>query len=96
MLQFVIIANDGEDDDAINRRMAVRPNHLDGARKLKANNNYVVGGAMLNEEGKMTGSIMIVQFETEQQMKEWFDNEPYVKGSVWKKVEIKSFRVADV
>ena len=96
MLQFVIIAQDGTDAGAINRRMAVRPLHLKGAAKLKETNNFILGGAILNKEGTMTGSVMVVQFDTEDQMKNWFENEPYVTGDVWQKIEVKPFKVADV
>jgi uncharacterized protein YciI len=63
--QYLIIAQDGRDDDALNRRKEVRPLHLAGAKKLKENGNFVIGGAMLDDENNMRGSIMIVQFETE-------------------------------
>lgn len=96
MLQFLIIARDGIDEAALDRRMAVRPVHLEGARKLKEAGNFILGGAMLDEEKRMNGSIMIVQFETEEKMKQWFDNEPYVTGNVWQQIEVKPFKVADV
>ncbi len=96
MKQYVIIARDGNDEQALERRMEVRPVHLAGAAKLKANNNFVIGGAMLNDAGQMEGSVMILQFETEEQFNEWHKNEPYITGGVWKTIEIKPFRVADV
>lgn len=96
MLQFVIIAHDGTDEEALDRRMAARPLHFEGAGKLKEAGNFILGGAMLDEERRMNGSIMILQFETEDEMKNWFDNEPYVTGKVWQQIEIKPFKVADV
>ncbi|WP_337044981.1 YciI family protein [Emticicia sp. 17c] len=96
MNQYVIIARDGTDADAINRRMAARPRHLAGAKALKTNNNFVIGGAILDEAGQMAGSVMIVQFETEEQMKEWYANEPYINENVWESIEIKPFKVANV
>ena len=96
MQQYVIIAQDGRDEAAPERRKEIRPLHLEGARKLKANGNFVIGGATLNEQGGMTGSVMILQFETEEQFKEWYANEPYITQGVWKAIEIKHFRVADV
>ena len=96
MLQFVIIAEDGTDDLALERRMAVRPQHFEGARKLKAENHYVLGGAMLDSNGKMSGSVMVVQFETEESLKDWLSKEPYITGNVWKQVTVKPFKVADV
>lgn len=44
MKQYLITAYDYTDKGALKRRMDVRPHHLDGARELKANGNYVLGG----------------------------------------------------
>ena len=96
MKQYVIIARDGNDAEAQNRRQTVRPVHLAGAARLKAANQFVIGGAMLNEAGQMEGSVMIVQFETEEQFTEWYNNEPYITGNVWQSIEVKPFRVANV
>ena len=96
MKQYLIIAQDGRDEEALERRKNVRPIHLAGARKLKENNNFVVGGAMLDENGNMRGSIMIVQFETQNDFQKWYDNEPYITRGVWKEIQVKPFRVAEV
>jgi len=96
MKQYLIIARDGKDDEALNRRKEVRPLHLAGAKKLKENGNFVIGGAMLDDDDNMRGSIMIVQFETELDFQKWYDNEPYIIQGVWKTIEVKPFRVADV
>ena len=96
MQQYVIIANDGTDEGALERRKQVRPFHLAGAKKLKEQNNYVTGGAILDEEGNMRGSVMIVQFETKEEFDHWFENEPYIKDAVWKSIEVKPFKMADV
>ena len=94
MKQYLIIANDGKDDGALDRREEVRPLHLAGAKKLKEKNNFVIGGAMLDDDGNMRGSIMIVQFETQDDFQRWYDNEPYITQGVWKTIEVKPFRVA--
>jgi len=94
--QYLIIANDGKDDEALDKRKEVRPLHLAGAKKLKEKNNFVIGGAMLDDDGNMRGSIMIVQFETQDDFQNWYDNEPYITQGVWKTIEVKPFRVADV
>ena len=94
--QDLIIAQDGKDEGALDRRKEVRPLHLAGAKKLKEHGNLVIGGAMLDDEDNMRGSIMIVQFETTEDFQKWYDNEPYITGGVWKTIEVKPFRVADV
>ena len=73
-----------------------RPVHFDCARQLKSNNNFILGGAMLDDAGKMIGSTMVVQFETEEGLKEWLEKEPYIKSRVWEKFEVRPFRVAGV
>ena len=96
MLQYIVFAWDGTDDKSLERRMNARPAHFECARKLKSNNNFILGGAMLDDTGKMIGSTMVVQFETEEGLKEWLDKEPYIQGSVWEKFEVRPFRVAGV
>jgi len=96
MNQYLITAYDYTDGDAFDRRMGVRPHHLDGARDLKAKGNYIIGGAMLNGEGKMIGSTMILQFENEEELEAWKQGEPYITQKIWESVDIKPFKVADV
>ncbi len=96
MEQYLITALDFTDETALERRLAAREQHLAGAKKLKAGNNLIIAGAMLNDEGKMTGSTMIVQFENRGDLDNWLENDPYVKGKVWEKIDVKSFRVANV
>lgn len=96
MNQYLITAYDFTDTDALRRRMAVRPLHLDAARQLRETGNFVLGGAMLNDEGKMIGSVMVLQFETEEQLAAWKQNEPYITQKVWETVDIKPFKVANL
>jgi len=96
MNQYLITAYDHTDEGAFERRLQIRPHHLDGARELKAKGNYVVGASILNEEGKMIGSSMILQFEDEEQLDAWKQNEPYITQNIWESIDIKPVRVADV
>lgn len=96
MKQYLIIAHDGKDAEATERRKKVRPVHLEGARKLKARDQFICGGAMLGPEGEMRGSVMIVQFETEEGFQQWYREEPYITQGVWKQVEVQPFRVAEL
>lgn len=96
MQQYIITAWDGTDDQALDRRMKARPAHFEGAAQLKASGNFILGGAMLDNEGKMIGSTMVLQFETKEQLQAWIDSEPYISNNVWEKIDIKPFRVANV
>jgi uncharacterized protein len=96
MIQFVIEALDHTDDEGLSRRMAVRDKHLAGAAALRHSGNYILGGAKIDDAGKMIGSTMVLQFETEADFKAYFDQEPYVIGNVWGKIDVFKFRVAAV
>lgn len=96
MKQYLISAQDFTDEQALERRMTARPAHLENVKKLKSKNHYILGGAMLNEQGKMIGSTMIVQFETPENLQEWLQNDPYVTEKVWDQIKIKPFKVAEI
>jgi uncharacterized protein YciI len=96
MNQYLITAYDYTDEGALQRRMNVRPHHLDSIRELKASGNYVVGGAMLNEKGNMIGSTMILQFENEEELETWKRTDPYITQKIWESFDIKPFKVAEV
>lgn len=96
MIQYNIYALDFTDAGALERRMVARGAHLDGARALKAQGNFILGGAILDENGKMIGSNLILQFESEEALENWKASEPYILERVWEKVEIRPFKVAAI
>jgi len=96
MIQFLIHALDHTDAEAYDRRMAARPAHFEGASQLKANGNFIIGSAILNDEGKMIGSNMILQFETEEAFQQYYEAEPYVAKGVWGNINVYKTRVAQV
>jgi uncharacterized protein YciI len=97
-MQFLLRAHDFTDEQALERRMAARPFHFETARNLKANGNFVIGGAVLNDAGHMVGSMMVVEFPDEAALQEWLQADPYVTGRVWnpETIEIRPFRVAEL
>ena len=95
-MTYVIHAYDYTDPEAINRRMAARPDHLAGAQILREAGQYILGGAMLNPDGQMIGSVMVLDFETETDLMAWQAREPYIQRGVWETIDIKPFRQAPV
>ena len=73
------------------KRMAVRPRHLEGMAKL--GEHIVCAGELLDDEGKMKGSVLILDFENRADSDDNLKNEPYVTERVWEKVEIKTMNV---
>lgn len=96
MQQYLVTAWDGTDQEATQRRMTTRPLHLEGARQLKANDHFIIGGAILSEDKTMIGSMMVVQFNTEDELQQWLNTEPYITANVWHKIDIRPFKIADV
>ena len=84
MEQFVIRAYDGE--GMLDRRMEVRPRHLEGMKRIKQ--HVVCAGGLLDDEGKMKGSMLVMEFESRQELDEYLANEPYVQEHVWEKIEV--------
>ena len=95
-MQYVIHAYDHTDANALDRRMAVRPAHLNYVRQLKADGQFIVGGALLDSEGRMIGSMLMLHLETDEQLTDYLNTDPYIVQGVWDKVDVKPFRQAEV
>ena len=88
-MQFVITAYDGE--NVLDKRMEVRPDHLEGMKKL--GKHIVCAGGMLDEEGKLKGSVLVVEFPDRAAVDQYLAEEPYVKEHVWEKITVETMNV---
>ena len=96
-MQFIVTGYDGNDDKAMERRLAVREKHLETFKANYEKGIFLFASAILNEENQMIGSMIICQFSSEKKLKEnWLKNEPYVTGDVWKTIEIKRAKVPEL
>ena len=93
-MHFIIIGQDGNDPEAQDRRMAARESHIAYSEIAVKSGEQVFAAAMLNGENKMNGSIMIVDFENIEAVKEWLDKEAYVTGDVWRNIQIIPCKIA--
>ena len=87
-MQYVIIGLDGTDNEALDRRLAVREDHLSLGDKMVNKGNMMYGAALLHDDGTMKGSMLVLDFDTDQDLQNWLDTEPYVVGKVWESIEI--------
>jgi uncharacterized protein YciI len=94
MPQYLVIAKDHTDDQALNRRLDTREKHLEMAKKLKESGNFVKAAAFLNADGKMCGSAMMMEFESKETLDNWLKEEPYILGNVWDTVEVTEVKIA--
>ena len=79
-MQYLVIAYDNA--NALERRLESRDEHIEGVRKLMAEGK-VINAAALMEEDVMVGSTLFIDFETDEELDAWLENEPYVKNNVW-------------
>lgn len=92
-MQFLVIAYDGTDNKALERRMAAREAHLAGIVRMKEEGRAVYGVAILNDREQMIGSVLVVDYPTRADVDAWLKIEPYVVGDVWRKIEVLPARV---
>ena len=93
-MEFLVVARDGTDDEAVERRKRVRPTHLEAIAPLVEKGHVLVGGAILNADDEMVGSMLLVEFPDRASVDAWLEADPYVTGRVWKEIEVHPFRTA--
>ena len=52
-----------------------------------------MGAALLDEKGKMIGSVIILGYPSRKELDDCLRIEPYVVNRVWEKIEIKPCKV---
>jgi uncharacterized protein len=92
-MQFLLVAFDGTDAEALNRRLKVREDHLKKISTLKQKGEFISGGAILDDDGKMIGSMIVYDFPDRQALDATLQNEPYFTEGIWQKIEIRPFRM---
>lgn len=95
-MQFLLIAYDGTDAGALDRRMKSRPGHLEKIAVIKKAGQFLCGGAILNDAGQMIGSMILYEAEDRASLDKLLEKEPYIYDKVWEKIEIRPFRMAKI
>ena len=91
----VIVAMDGADAGAEQRRLAVRERHLERVRPMAEDGTLAFGGAILDApEGRMIGSIAVVARDSDAAARDWLGGDPYVTGGVWRDIALYGTRFA--
>ena len=88
-MQFIIKAYDGA--GMLGKRMEVRPRHLEGMARL--GNHVICAGGLLDEDGKMKGSALVMDFADRNELDAYLASEPYVQEHVWEKIEVERMNV---
>ncbi len=88
--------------NALSKRLSIRPEHLVQIKPKLASGKILMGGATLSkhpEEGEspdMTGSVMLIMADSEEEVRRFAAEDVYTKSGVWDMDAIKiwPFRTA--
>ena len=93
---FVITCTDHE--GSLEKRLAVRPQHLARLEKLDAEGRVIVAGAMPkdreNPQAGFYGSTLILDFDTREELDAWLAEEPFLKEGIYASIDVKPFNKA--
>lgn len=85
-MQYVIIAYDYK--DVLEKRLTVREKHLELGDEMKNQGKMLYAVAMQDSDGKMNGSIIVMNVDSREEVDEYLKKEPYVASKVWEDIQI--------
>ncbi|CAA9267159.1 MAG: YciL protein [uncultured Acetobacteraceae bacterium] len=91
---YAIIAWDGEDEGALERRMAARDRHMAVITEWAADGRLALGVPLFTPDWKAAGSLMLLEVPDRAGLDAYLAAEPFAEGGVWKRVETHPFRIA--
>jgi len=93
---YAIISEDVE--DSLEKRLSVRPAHLERLQALQDNGLLVLAGphpAIDSDDpgtAGFTGSLIVAEFNSLQAAQDWADADPYIAAGVYQSVRVKPFK----
>ena len=76
-MHYMVLGYDGRDAQALERRLAVREEHLALARKMYDDGTWLYAAAILDDDGEMIGSMIICDFSSKKELdSKWLQKEP--------------------
>ncbi len=70
----------------LEKRLAVRPRHLQNLAQVKG--RILCAGGLLDDAGRMKGSVLVMEFETQADLDAYLASEPYIAEKVWERVQV--------
>ena len=93
---YAIISEDNE--NSLPLRAGARGAHIDRLRGLAAEGRLLIAGphpAVDSEdagEAGFTGSLVVAEFDSLEEARQWANEDPYVKAGVYASVTVKPFK----
>ena len=84
--------------DSLEKRKSARPAHLQRLQDLQDAGHLIIAGphpaidSNTPGEAGFTGSLVIAEFASLQNAKDWADEDPYVAAGVYSNVTVKPFK----
>lgn len=91
---YLVIAKDAEDAQAPSRRKEVRPSHIEALTDAVKEGKVRLAGAILDDSGSPRGSALLVEAESETEVRQLLEGDVYSREGVWERFEIYPFRQA--
>lgn len=85
---YMILAHDGDDPQAPQRRQAVRESHLAGMKTLVDDGRVPFAAALLDDAGNMIGSALTVEADSEEDARALIEADIYHREGVWVKYSL--------
>ncbi|MCW9014434.1 MAG: YciI family protein [Gammaproteobacteria bacterium] len=93
---YAIIAQDVE--NSLKNRLKARPDHLERLETLQNQGRLILAGPHPaidsedpGEEG-FSGSLVVAEFDSLEDAKNWADADPYITAGVYQQVKVKPFK----
>ena len=77
--------------DALQLRLDTRPEHLAHLNRLNEEGKLAFAGPFLGEDGKPTGSLVVVKADTMEAARALAEADPYAKAGLFANVEVKAW-----
>jgi len=93
---YAIISTDIK--NSIEKRMSVRPKHIERLNQLKSEGRLVIAGphpAIDNNDpgdAGFTGSLVIAEFDSLEDALSWANDDPYMESGAYEGVIVKPFK----
>lgn len=91
---YLVIARDASDPEVFDRRERARPRHLEDLAPAVEEGSVRVAGALLNDAGQPIGSMILVEAQSEDDVRELLARDVYTRERVWRSFEIHPFKQA--
>jgi uncharacterized protein YciI len=92
---YAIFANDR--DNSLAARISARPAHLERLNTLQDEGRLLVAGPMPAIDAEdpgpagFSGSMIIAEFDSLKQAREWTAADPYIEAGVYRDIEVRPF-----